>query len=102
MELGDAFRTFGRIAGPARRSTRGCARVVAASPELLALAARVARGNPENILLAAIHDELLRDPGHALAAYYPTAGGHGPGPGSPRAIASLLRRARRPSSRPRW
>ena len=33
------------------------------------------------VFLAAVHDELLRDPDDALAAYYPTLGGDGPGPG---------------------
>ena len=39
--------------------------------------------------LAAVHDELLRDPGHALAAYYPTTGGAGPGPGLGEAFSAF-------------
>ena len=49
-------------------------RLVAESPPLLALAARSAEETPM-IFLAAIHDELLREPDAELAAYYPTVGG---------------------------
>ena len=49
-------------------------RLVAESPPLLALAARAAEETPM-IFLAAIHDELLREPDDELAAYYPTVGG---------------------------
>ena len=38
---------------------------------------------------AAVHDDLLRDPGHALAAYYPTTGGAGPGPGLGEAFSAF-------------
>ena len=41
------------------------------------------------VFLAAVHDELLRDPGHALAAYYPTVGGEGPGPGLAEALTAF-------------
>ena len=80
MDLGHAFRTFGRIAGPDSPLYAQVCEVIVGSPQLLALAARSPEGTP-NILLAAIHDELLRDPGDALAGYYPTVGGTGPGPG---------------------
>jgi hypothetical protein len=49
-------------------------KLVAESPELLALAVRSAEETPM-VFLAAIHDELLRDPDDELAAYYPTVGG---------------------------
>ena len=88
MDLGHAFRTFGRIAGPDSPLYAQVCEVIVGSPELLALAARSPERTP-NILLAAIHDELLRDPGHALAGYYPTAGGDGPGPGLAEALASF-------------
>ncbi len=48
--------------------------LAADSPPLLALAAGSREATPM-VFLAAIHDELLRDPDHALAAYYPTTGG---------------------------
>ena len=48
--------------------------LVAESPALLALAARSAEETPM-VFLAAIHDELLREPDDELAAYYPTVGG---------------------------
>ena len=48
--------------------------LAAESPELLALAVRSAEESPM-VFLAAIHDELLRDPDDELAAYYPTVGG---------------------------
>ena len=41
------------------------------------------------VFLAAVHDELLRDPDHPLAAYDPTVGGAGPGPGLEGAIVAL-------------
>jgi hypothetical protein len=88
MDRGHVFRTFGRIAGPDSPLYGQVCEVIAESPELLALAAR----SPErtaNILLAAIHDELLRDPGHALAAYYPTVGGEGAGPGLAEALTGF-------------
>ena len=67
--------------------------LVADSPDLLALAARSAEETPM-VFLAAVHDELLRDPDDELAAYYPTVGGDGPGPGLARGPHRLLRRAR--------
>ena len=45
--------------------------LVADAPELLALAAGSREATPM-VFLAAVHDELLRDPDHELAAYYPT------------------------------
>ena len=68
--------------------------LVAESPELLALAARSAEETPM-VFLAAIHDELLRDPDDELAAYYPTVGGRrAPDAGLGPALAALLRGAR--------
>jgi hypothetical protein len=51
-------------------------RIVAATPELLALM-RHAPGQQArpNLLLAAIHDRLLAGVAHSLAAYYPSCGG---------------------------
>lgn len=86
----DAFRLFGRRA--AGRDSPLYAQVcelIADSPELLATAATATESTP-NILLAAIHDELLRDPAHALAAYYPTVGGSGPGPGLAEALTAFF------------
>ena len=48
--------------------------VVADAPGPLALAARSAEESPM-VFLAAVHDELLREPDDELAAYYPTVGG---------------------------
>jgi hypothetical protein len=48
--------------------------VVAEAPGALALAARSAEETPM-VFLAAVHDELLREPDDELAAYYPTVGG---------------------------
>ena len=42
------------------------------------------------VFLAAVHDELLRDPGHALAPTTPPLGGGGPGPGLARGLHRLL------------
>lgn len=49
---------------------------VAADPQLLALHAEIppTQARP-NLLLAALHDELLAEPAQALAAYYPNLGG---------------------------
>lgn len=41
------------------------------------------------VFLATVHDELLRDPAHALAAFYPTVGGDGPGPGLAEALTAF-------------
>jgi hypothetical protein len=83
-----AFRVFGRIAGADSPLYARVCELIAESPELLALATRSPEETP-NILLAAIHDELLRDPDHALAAYYPTVGGEGSGPGLAEALMSF-------------
>ena len=48
--------------------------LVAATPDLLALAARAAERSP-TLFFAAVHDELLRESDDELAAYYPTVGG---------------------------
>jgi hypothetical protein len=49
--------------------------VVAADERLLALAAPARPGQlPTNLLFAAVHYLLLRDPSHELAAWYPTTG----------------------------
>ena len=48
--------------------------LIADAPEPLALAARSAEETPM-VFLAAVHDELLREPDDELAAYYPTVGG---------------------------
>src|SRR6059058_3570937 len=54
--------------------------IIADSPALIALAEHSREASP-TLFFAAIHDELLRDPEHALARYYPSVGGGGPGPG---------------------
>ena len=48
--------------------------LVAETPMALALAARSQEATPM-VFLAAVHDELLRDPDDELADYYPTLGG---------------------------
>ncbi|MEV5754244.1 DUF2332 domain-containing protein [Actinoallomurus sp. NPDC052308] len=49
--------------------------VVAADERLLAIAAEARPGQvPTNLLFAAVHYLLLRDPSHELAAWYPTTG----------------------------
>jgi len=58
------FRAFGRGAAPESPLYGRLAELVAGSPELLALAARSPEGTPM-VFLAAVHDELLRDPDHA-------------------------------------
>jgi hypothetical protein len=83
-----AFRVFGRVAGADSPLYANVCELIAESPELLALAVRSVEETP-NIFLAAIHDELLRDPDHALAAHYPTAGGEGAGPGLAAALVSF-------------
>ena len=87
----DAFRAFGRrAAGPDSPLYAQVCELIADSPELLAVANTATEKTP-NILLAAIHDELLRDPDHALAAYYPTVGGSEPGPGLAEALTAFCR-----------
>ena len=50
--------------------------VVAADERLLAIAGQARAGQlPPNLLLASVHYLLLRDPGHDLAAWYPSLGG---------------------------
>ena len=84
-----AFRSFGRrAAGPDSPLYARLCEIIADSPPLLALAARSREGTPM-VFLAAVHDELLRDPDHPLAAYYPTVGGAGPGPGLEGAIVAF-------------
>ena len=79
--LAAAFRLFGReVAARDSPLYAQVGELIAGSPALLALAGRSREGSP-TLFLAAIHDELLRDPDHALARYYPTVGGEGPGPG---------------------
>jgi hypothetical protein len=74
------FRSFGRDAAPDSPLYAQLCELIAERPDLLALAGQSRDGTPM-AFLAAVHDELLRDPGHPLAAYYPTTGGTGPGPG---------------------
>ena len=90
MEQGTAghFRSFGKVAAPDSPLYAQVSELIADSPELLALAARSNEQTPM-VFLAAIHDELLRDPSHALAAYYPTVGGEGPGPGLAEALTAF-------------
>jgi hypothetical protein len=83
-----SFRTFGGVAGGDSPLYAQVSEVVADSPELLALSARSTERSPM-VFLAAVHDELLRDPGHALAAYYPTVGGEGPRPGLAEAFTAF-------------
>src|SRR4051794_9971539 len=79
--LAEGFRSFVRDgAGGDSPLYAQLSELIAASPALLALTARSREASP-TLVLAAIHDELLRDPDHALAGYYPTVGGDGPGPG---------------------
>jgi hypothetical protein len=76
-----AFRYFAReAAAPDSPLYAETGELIADSPALLALAAHSREASP-TLFFAAIHDELLRDPDHALARYYPTVGGDGPGPG---------------------
>jgi hypothetical protein len=82
------FRSFGHVAGPDSPLYAQVSEVIAGSPELLALSARSTEQTPM-VFLAAVHDELLRDPGHALAAYYPTVGGEGPGAGLAEALTAF-------------
>jgi len=87
--LAPAFRSFGRevAAGDSPLYAELC-ELIAESPPLLELAATSPERTPM-VFLAAVHDELLRDPRHELAAYYPTLGGDGPGPGLGDALASF-------------
>jgi len=68
------FRNFGIVAGSDSPLYARVCEAIVGSPELLKLAA--SSSEPQaNLLLAAIHAELLRDGDDELAAYYPTAGG---------------------------
>src|SRR5215208_280773 len=79
--LAATFRLFGReVAARDSPLYAQVGELIAGSPALLALAGRSREGAP-TLFFAAIHDELLRDPDHPLARYYPTVGGEGPGPG---------------------
>jgi hypothetical protein len=82
------FRAFGRSVGAESPLYALLSELIVESPELLALAARSPEGTPM-VFFAAVHDELLRDPAHALAAYYPTVGGSGPGPGLAEAFTAF-------------
>ena len=82
------FRSFSRAVAADSPLYAQLTELVAESPELLALAARSPEQTPM-VFMAAVHDELLRDPAHALAAYYPTVGGDGPGPGLAEAFTSF-------------
>jgi hypothetical protein len=86
--LAREFRAFGRSAAPESALYGQLSELIAESPELLALAARSPEGTAM-VFLAAVHDELLRDPAHALAAYYPTVGGEGAGPGLAEAFTAF-------------
>jgi hypothetical protein len=49
---------------------------IAADPEVLAIAAHTRQGQPTpNMLFGAVHYLLLKDPSHALAAFYPDLSG---------------------------
>ena len=69
------FRRFGTevVGGDSPLYARVC-ELVAETPLALALAARSVEETPM-VFLAAVHDELLRDPDDELADYYPTVGG---------------------------
>ncbi len=65
--------------------------VVAADERLLAIAAQARSGQvASNMLLAAVHYLLLRDPGHELAAWYPSVGGGATGDPGPAFTAFCL------------
>ena len=82
------FRSFGRNVAAESPLYGQLGELVSESPELLALAAGSSEQTPM-VFLAAVHDELLRDPGDALAAYYPTLGGDGPAPGLAEAFTAF-------------
>lgn len=73
MPLADEFREFAGWAERTAPAYARLARAVADDPDLLALAERVpAEKSAPHLLLAAVHDSLLADPDHELAAWYPT------------------------------
>jgi hypothetical protein len=83
------FQSFGRdAAGTDSPLYAQVCEVIAESPELVELSTRSREQTPM-VFLAAIHDELLRDPGAALAAYYPTVGGDWPRPGLAQALTDF-------------
>ena len=100
--LAQRFRRFGAEAVGAdsplyAASARGDRGVAGAARARGAL-----RGGDADVVLAAIHDELLREPDDELAAYYPTVGGRrAPDAALAAGARALLRRARGGSSRTR-
>src|SRR5215218_3237058 len=86
--LAPAFRSFGAVAAPDSPLYGEISELVAGSPQLLELAAGSRERTPM-VFLAAVHDELLRDADHALAAYYPTVGGDGSRAGLAEALADF-------------
>ncbi len=75
MQLAQDFRGFGSHgAGDDSPLYARLSELIAERPELLALVAASTERSPM-VFLAAIHDELLREPDDELAAYYPTVGG---------------------------
>jgi hypothetical protein len=65
--------------------------VVAADERLLEIARQARSGQlASNMLLAAVHYLLLRDPDHELAAWYPSAGGNATGDPGPAFTAFCL------------
>lgn len=82
--LAQRFRRFAAEECGASPLYRRLAEGVAADPDLLELAAACPPGQPApNLLLAAVHYLLLRDPSAPLAAYYATVCGASPAPGDP-------------------
>ena len=73
--LAQQFRRFGAEAvGADSPLYARLTEVIAGSEEALALAEQSAEATPM-VFLAALHDELLREPDDELASYYPTVGG---------------------------
>lgn len=82
IELAERFRTFAahECASSSPLYEALCLRI-ATDDDVLAVAARAAGGQPvPNLLLAAVQLLLTREPGHALASFYPSISGH---PASP-------------------
>ena len=81
--LAARFAGFGRdaVAGDSPLYARLCAQI-AEHPEVLAPLEGTREGTPM-VFLAAVHDELLRDPGHALAEHYPDVAPDARTPGDP-------------------
>lgn len=74
FDLAERFRTFAahECASSSPLYEALCLRI-AADDDVLAIAARAARGQPvPNLLLAAVQLLLAREPGHALASFYPS------------------------------